>query len=107
MAKFHQVQIQGRSPEEIKAAEKKKREEEEKKSKPLPQKKYYDIRLEALVPCTLTYRVFAYDEHSALEEIARKTPANVKPNVSLKRDIKATVYDAGTSIIRFAKSFRF
>ena len=106
---FNPIQIKGRTPEEIRASDEKKRKEEEEKKKKivLPQKKYYDVKLEALVPCTITYRVYADDEHDALTQIGKKAPTNVKPNVNLKRDIKATVYDAGSSIIRFAKTFRF
>lgn len=104
------IQVQGRTPAEIKAAieEKKKKEEKDKKKKvALPQKKFYDIKLDAMVPCTITYRILADDEHDALTQMSKKHPTAVKPNINLKRDIKATVYDAGSSIIRFAKTFRF
>lgn len=105
------IQVQGRSEAEIKAAdEKKHKEQEEKKLEKTAapvQKKYYDIRLEALVPCTITYRILADDEHDALAQMNKRPPTGVRPNIPQKRDIKATVYDAGSSIIRFAKSFRF
>jgi hypothetical protein len=105
------IQVQGRSTEEIKAAEDRKRkEQEEKKLQKVAapkQKKYYDIRLDALVPCTITYRVYADDEHDALNELKKKAPSSVKPNISQKRDIKAMIYDAGSSILRLTKTFRF
>ena len=76
-------------------------------TKTLPkQKKFYDIKVEALVPCLLTYRVYAEDEQSAITEISKKAPIAVKPNLGLKRIIKATVYNAGSSLIRFIKAFR-
>lgn len=105
----NEVQVKGRSPEEIKAAEeKKKKEEEEKKKKPQPKPapKYYDIKLECMVPAIITYRVLAENEQEALTQIDKRTPTGVRPDISRKRNIKATVYDAGSSIIRFAKSFR-
>ena len=108
MSKFNPVQVQGRSIEEIKTAkEKKRKEEEEKKKKPvIKQKQYYDIKLEAMVPCTITYRILADDEHDALNQMNKKSPTGVKPNVIRKQDIKATVYNAGSNIIRLAKAFR-
>jgi len=106
-SKFNQIQVQGRSTEEIKVADEKKRKEEEAKKQLPKEKKYYDIRLEALVPCTITYRIFADDEHDALAQMSKKSPSGVRPNVAKKRDIKAVVYDAGSSIVRFAKTFRF
>ena len=107
-SKFNEIQVKGRSPEEIKASEEKKRkEEEEKKKKPVvKQKKYYDIKLEATVPCMITYRVLADDEQDAIAQMKWKAPTGVRPDVSRKRDIKATVYDSGSAIIRFAKTFR-
>lgn len=108
LPKFHEVQVKGRSPEEIKASEEKKRkEEEEKKKKPvIKQKKHYDVFLEAMVPCTIKYRVLADDEHDAIIQMKNRAPESVKPQVVKKRDIKAIVYDSGSSIIRLAKVFR-
>lgn len=107
----HEVQVRGRTPEEIKAAEeKKKKEEQESKGKKKvaakKEVKYYDIKLECLVPCTVSYRILAEDENDALSQIDKKTPTAIKPNISKKRNIKATVYDAGSSIMRFMKSFK-
>lgn len=108
LPKHNPVQIQGRSPEEIKAAETKKRKEASDKKAPPPvkQKKYYDIKLEATVPCLITYRILADDEQDALNQMKTKAPDSVRPNVSKKKDIKATVHDAGSSILRFTKTFR-
>lgn len=70
------------------------------------QKKYYDIKLEANVPCLITYRIYADDEHDALTQIGKKAPTSVKPNISQKRDIKALIYEAGSSILKLTKTFR-
>ena len=106
---LHPVQVQGRSPSEIKASEEKKRkEEEDKKIKKIAapkQKQYYDVRLEVTVPAVITYRVYAEDESDALVQINKKTPSGVKPNISQKRNIKATVFQTGSSIIRLIKRF--
>ncbi len=69
------------------------------------QKKYFDVRIEALVPCQITYRVYAFDEDEALRETKKRPPTKVQPNINQKRDLKATIYDAGSLIIK--KVFRF
>lgn len=105
---FNPVQVQGRSPEEIKAHEEKKRKEEAAKKK-LPaknEKRYFDIKLECNAPCLITYRILADDEQDALLQMDKKTPTSIKPIILRKKNIKATVYDAGSSLIRFVKAFR-
>ena len=70
------------------------------------QKQFYDVKIEALVPTTLTYRVFALDENDALKQIQKQAPNNYKPNFLLKRMLKAIVYIAGSSNIKLTKYFR-
>lgn len=70
-----------------------------------PVKKYFTVKVETLTPCLLTYRVYAKDEEEAVALIKKSSPINVRPNVSMKRLIKATVYDAGTSVVKLVKSF--
>lgn len=65
----------------------------------------FDIKLETFLPATLTYRVFAENEQDALKELKGKHPTNIKYNIQQKRDIKATVYAAGTTLIKFIKNF--
>jgi hypothetical protein len=70
-----------------------------------PIKQYFDIKVEALVPTILTYRIFAETEQLALEQITKKAPTGMKPNLSMKRIIKATVYFAGSSVIKLVKKY--
>jgi len=107
-SQFNPVQVSGRSPEEIKAYEETKRKEEvEKKKLPIKkEKKHFDIRLEAMAPVILTYRILADDEQDALLQMDKKTPTSIKPIILRKKNIKATVYDAGSSLIKFVKAFR-
>ena len=74
--------------------------------KKIPIKKPFDIKLECLVPCTLTYRIFAEDENAALLNIDKQAPRDMKPNIRRKKNIKATVYDSGSSILRLTKAYR-
>jgi hypothetical protein len=80
-----------------------------KKAKEQPkkiEKTYYDVKVEALVPTLLVYRVFAEDENKALEQIKRLQPTSVKPLLHLKRLIKAAVHLASSSTIKLTKTFR-
>lgn len=75
--------------------------EEEKKNKPKPkEKRYYDIKIEAMVPTTLTFRVLAEDAQQAVEMIRGKSPTGIKHRINEKRDIKLTVLEAGSNMIK-------
>ncbi len=69
-------------------------------------KTYFDIKLEVMAPITLTYHVLAEDEKDALVQIKNKSPNHMKPNLSMKRLLKATVYTAGSTMVKLVKSFR-
>lgn len=71
-----------------------------------PEKHYYSVSLEALVPTTLTYRVLAETPEQALELI-KNAPLATAPKLQLARlrKLKASVYLSGTSIIKLTKSF--
>ena len=101
------IVVQGREPHEIKAMEaKRKKEAEAKKKTIIPKaKSYYDVKVECLVPTMLTYRVLADDEQEALELIGKKPPTQMKPNLLLKKIIKATVYIAGSSMVKLVKNY--
>ncbi len=74
------------------------------KDKILPKQKiYYDIKIETMVPAILTYRVLAEDPQQAILLIKNIVPT-IKYKLGGKRDIKMTVYDAGSTIIRFIKN---
>jgi transposase len=106
------IVVQGREPHEIKAMEEKhKKEAEAKKKTAAPKiKSYYDVKVECLIPTTMIYRVFADDEREAMELFNKmskeyKAPTQVKPNYSLKKIIKATVYASGSSVIKLVKNY--
>jgi len=88
---------------EAKAKAKKKKEEEAKLKLP-PLKKYYDVKIECMLPATLTYRVLAEDAMQAADLIKGISPTGVKHKLIGRKDIKLTVYDSGSSIIRWVKN---
>jgi hypothetical protein len=69
------------------------------------QKQYFDIKAEVMLPATLTYRVFAFDEEDALKEMMKRPPNDLKPKLAAKKLLKATVYQAGTTLIKAIKNF--
>lgn len=68
-------------------------------------KKYYDVRVETTLPATINYRVLAEDEKQAVDMIKNASPNSVKYKLLGKKDIKLTVYDAGSTIVRLVKKF--
>jgi len=75
-----------------------------KKKEKIPEKFYFDIKLECMVPTTITYRVFAESPEKALELINYQNPTGVKHKIAAKKDLKMIVYDAGTLMIKLVKN---
>lgn len=74
--------------------------------KEIKQQYYFDVTVEAQVPATIIYRVLAEDAEKALDQINNTTsPSSIKYHITKKKNFKATVYDAGCSIIKFIKNF--
>lgn len=70
--------------------------------------KQYSIKIEFLVPTTITYKVSAENEHEALKKID-KIPASqshIRYNLQRKIKLKAVVYQGGTSMVKFTKTYR-
>jgi len=71
-------------------------------------KQQFDVKLEILVPTTITYRVSATDEKEALKEVdkfsARKL--SYKQNLNRKIKLKAIVYTPNSSMVKFSKTYR-
>jgi hypothetical protein len=64
---------------------------------------YFDVKVESLLPSTLTYRVLAEDAQQASELIKGMQPNSVHHRLVGRKDLKLTVYDAGCTVIRFLK----
>ena len=85
---------------------KKKEEEERVKQAALLQKRPYTIKLEVRAPVEMTYRVWAESPEQALEMIRYgQMVAPPKPILSKRKNIKATVYKYGTTMIEFVKQY--
>lgn len=68
------------------------------------QRRYYDIKVDVLLPALLTYRVLAETPEEAYEKIKNSHPITVNYKLREKKDIKAIVYEMGSSIIKLIKN---
>lgn len=85
------------------AEAKKEREELKKKANQPKPKFYYDVKVECMLPATLTYRVLAEDPQQAAELIKGKSPNAVHHKLQGRKEMVLRVYDASGCMIRFMK----
>lgn len=89
------------------AEAKKKKEERLKKEAAakllIKPKFYFDVKVECMLPATLTYRVLAEDAQQAAELIKGTQPNSVQHKLIGRKELKLTVYDAGSTMIRWMK----
>jgi hypothetical protein len=88
----------------VKKAPPTKEELKKEAAKAIKEKHYYDVKVECMLPATVTYRILAEDPVQAAELIKGQSPVGVKHRLAGKKDIKLTVYDASSSMIRFVKN---
>jgi hypothetical protein len=74
------------------------------KHSPIVSKQYYDVKIECMLPATITYRVLAEDPQQAAELIKGMSPIGVKHRLIGRKELKLTVYDAGSTMIRWMRN---
>lgn len=79
-----------------------KKEAEQKKLQPT--KQYYDVKIECTLPATLTWRVLAETPQQALALTKGVSPNQVRHRLVGRRDLKATIYDAGSTFIKWIQN---
>lgn len=67
-------------------------------------KTQFDVKIETMLPATLTYRIWADSPEEALLLTKKAQPINIKHNLAGKRNIRATVSNAYSSIIKLIKN---
>lgn len=73
-----------------------------------PVKTNYTIKLEALVPITLTYNITAETEQEAIQMMERgilSPTVMSRPKLSALRKLKASVYLRGQNIVKTIKNY--
>lgn len=74
--------------------------------KPTP--KQFDVKVELLVPTTITYRVSALNEEDALKEVEKYSARKLSTQQHLHKKIKlkASVYIPGSNMIKLSRTYR-
>lgn len=69
-----------------------------------PEKQWYSVKISAMVPTEITYRILAEDENEAIQLSLRQLPSE-PPRFQLPRmkRLSAKVYKAGTSMLKLSK----
>lgn len=67
--------------------------------------KYYDVKVETLVPATITYSILAEDPEQAMEKYERSDLPifEIKYHLVKRQENVASVYDKGTINLRLKK----
>lgn len=68
------------------------------------EKKYYDVKVECMLPATLTFRILAESPEEASIMIKNAHPIGVKHKLHGRKDLKLMVYDAGSNLLKFIKN---
>lgn len=69
-----------------------------------PEKQWYSVKLEVMVPAEITYRILATDESEAIQLSLKQSPSE-PPRFRLPqmKRLSAKVYKAGTSLLKLSK----
>lgn len=67
-------------------------------------KKHFDVKIECTLPATVVYRVLAENEEEAIRLTKTAHPISVRHRLIGMRKLKATVYDAYSTLIRLVKN---
>lgn len=66
----------------------------------------YEIKVEAMVPCSFVYRIRAETPEDAIKKIDKHHPTQFIPHNARKKMTKAIVFNAGTLNVRATRNFR-
>jgi hypothetical protein len=71
---------------------------------PIPEKRYYDVKVECMLPAVLTSRVLAETPEQAAILSKGMSPVGVKHKLAGKKELKLSVYQAGSTMLMWAKN---
>ena len=94
---------QTKAEKELKDKRKKELLKKEAEKKTIKPKFYYDVKIECMIPATLTYRILAEDAHQALALIKGKSPNSVQHKLIGRKELVAKVYNSGSAMLQFMK----
>lgn len=64
---------------------------------------YYEVRVDCMLPATLTYKVLAETPEQAAEMIKNMQPIGVNHKLHGRKELLLKVYLSGTSMLKFMK----
>ena len=70
-----------------------------------PEYHLYEIKVEATVPCRLSYRVRATNPEEALKLIEKQGPSKFEPYLPRRKFHSATVYNSGTINVQATRKY--
>ena len=73
------------------------------KSPPIKDKQYYDVKVETMLPATITFRILAESPEQAADLIKGRSPIEVKHRLFGRKDLSLKVFKAGTNWLEWAK----
>lgn len=76
---------------------------EKKKIPEPPPKYYYDVKVECMLPATLTYRILAETPEQAADLIKGRSPNSVAHKLIGRKELNLKVYLAGSSMMHFMR----
>lgn len=74
------------------------------KSPPIKPKFYYDVKVECMLPATIVFRILAETPEEAAGLINGAAPISVNHRLLGRKDHKLSVYDAGSTMLRWMKN---
>ena len=85
-----------------------KKGEKQKPTEKLPEKKWFELNVEGIVPITVSYRVFAEDEDKAFEEYMRGNAKLLqKPSMNLQqlKKKRISIRNTTSALFKWVKNF--
>jgi hypothetical protein len=66
---------------------------------------YFDVKIEAMLPAILTFRILAEDAHQAAELVKGKSPNHIQHKLAGVKNLILRVYNAGSCMLQYTKKF--
>jgi uncharacterized membrane protein len=70
-----------------------------------PEKKYFTVKIETMVPATISYQILADDAEHAAKIAEKNNPIHIEYQIKKRKNSKLTVYDLGTFLMRYIRNF--
>ncbi len=76
---------------------------DKKDPKKIPEKFWFDVRMDCLIPATLHFRIQAENPEEALLLSRHKPPRSIAYEPQRRKALKVRIYEGGSCLLRLAK----